>query len=248
VHLAHDATAVPALEGVRHAPLGARSLPTPSADAPPDVWWARVESCATWAMPLAASVLDAEEREHAARLLHEVDRATYTVSHVVLRLLLARARPGLEPGGLAVDRAPCPSCSGPHGRPVLDGGPEFSLSHTRGAFAVAISPAVVGVDLEGPHRPAVVREVVDSLHPHERSEIASHRPEARPAAFARAWTRKESYLKAIGTGLTRDLAADDLGAGPSPRSPGPGWAVADLLLPPPFTGAVTWRSPSGEGL
>ncbi len=245
MHLSDDAPAAgAALDGLRRAPLGTRSLPT-TADAAPAVWWGTVESCASAIMPLAASVLDVEEREHAERLLHEIDRTTYAVSHVVLRLLLAQARPELEPGGVTLDRAPCPSCSGPHGRPVLEGGPEFSLTHTRGAFAVAISSTTVGVDLEGTHRPAVVREVVDSLHPHERDEIRAHPPEAQAAAFARAWTRKESYLKALGTGLSRDLATDDLGAGLEPRSPGPGWALADLVLPPPFTGAVTWRSPSG---
>nr|WP_241744525.1 4'-phosphopantetheinyl transferase superfamily protein [Cellulosimicrobium arenosum] len=231
-----------ALAAVSESPAVARAHPAPSATSVPDVWWGSVVHCERWALPLAADVLDAEERDRAARLVHELDRTTYTVSHVVLRLLLAHERPDLDPAGLVLDRAPCPSCSGPHGRPVLVGGPEFSLSHTRGAFAVAIAASEVGVDIERAHDPAVAQEVAGSLHPRERDEITARPPEERPGAFARTWTRKESYLKALGTGVSRDLAADDVGAGPSPRSPGAGWMLADLALPPPFTGATTWRA------
>lgn len=236
-----DLPRVDDLPGLARATFAERS-PSSGASAEPAVWWGTVERCAPWAAPLGARVLDADERDRADRYVDDVDRATYVVSHVVLRLLLARELSS-APEELAPRPSPCPSCGGPHGKPVLDGGPEFSLAHTRGAFAVAIGPTPLGVDVEGTPDDRVVRSISSSLHPRERTEIAAHGPTARGSAFARAWTRKESFLKALGTGLSRDLSLDDVGAGDTPRSPAPGWHVADVRLEAPFTGAVVWCDP-----
>ncbi|MFE9482387.1 4'-phosphopantetheinyl transferase family protein [Streptomyces spororaveus] len=60
--------------------------------------------------------------------------------------------------------------------------------------------AVVGVDVERvPARP-----LTGALHPEEEDELALLNPADRPAAFARAWTRKEAVLKALGAGLQTD--------------------------------------------
>ncbi|WP_435736511.1 4'-phosphopantetheinyl transferase superfamily protein [Cellulosimicrobium sp. PMB13] len=236
-----DLPRVEDLPGLARATFAERS-PSPRVSTEPAVWWGTVERCAAWASRLGDRVLDADERARADRYVHDADRATYVVSHVVLRLLLAREL-SAEPQDVSPRPSPCPSCGGPHGKPVLDGGPHFSLAHTLGAFAVAIGPTPVGVDVEGVPDHRVVRSVSSSLHPRERAEIADHAQDARGGAFARTWTRKEAYLKAIGTGLSRDLSLDDVGAGPVPRSPGPGWHVADVQLPEPFTGAVAWCDP-----
>ncbi|MGW1189195.1 4'-phosphopantetheinyl transferase superfamily protein [Streptomyces sp. NPDC002559] len=51
-------------------------------------------------------------------------------------------------------------------------------------------------------------------------------PEGRPTAFARLWARKEAYLKGLGTGFGRGIAADDV------RGDLPGWCVTDLPAGP----------------
>ncbi|MEK8173122.1 4'-phosphopantetheinyl transferase superfamily protein [Streptomyces sp. M19] len=55
---------------------------------------------------------------------------------------------------------------------------------------------------------------------------------ARPAAFARCWTRKEAYLKGIGTGLSQDPSVSYVGTGVDPVPVGP-WTMADVPSPRP---------------
>ncbi|CAM5330778.1 hypothetical protein STANM309S_02549 [Streptomyces tanashiensis] len=66
------------------------------------------------------------------------------------------------------------------------------------------------------------------------------RPALRPAAFARVWTRKEAYLKGIGTGLGADPSADYVGSGPVPTAPA-GWLLADVVVPDGHHAAVALR-------
>jgi 4'-phosphopantetheinyl transferase len=42
------------------------------------------------------------------------------------------------------------------------------------------------------------------LHPAEAATLRSHDASARARAFARLWSLKEAYLKALGTGLLRE--------------------------------------------
>ena len=129
-------------------------------------------------------------------------------AHGLLRALLAE-RIGVPPDELRFGREPCPLCGGEdHGRPVLaDPGPglEFSLSRAAGLALVALAPTPVGVDVEALPDPGTVDDVAPLLHPAEQARIADARLAARPAAFARAWTRKEAYLKALGSGIAADL-------------------------------------------
>ena len=187
-----------------------------------------------------AAVLDPEERARAAAFVRAELRNRYTAAHVMLRQVLGECL-GQDPAGLRFAREDCPCCGGPHGRPVLAGEPrplEFSLSHAGALVAVAVAGAPVGVDVEELPRPATVAEVSAVLHPAERAEIAAADDPA--AAFARLWTRKEAYLKGIGTGLGRDLGLDYVGS----EQPGPeGWALADLSAPAGHAVAVAVRQP-----
>ncbi|MEJ8643163.1 4'-phosphopantetheinyl transferase superfamily protein [Streptomyces sp. MS1.HAVA.3] len=65
---------------------------------------------------------------------------------------------------------------------------------------------------------------------------------ARPAAFARCWTRKEAYLKGTGTGLNTAPATVLAGAGPRPARI-PGWRVTDLATLPGYAASVATREP-----
>lgn len=117
-----------------------------------------------------------------------------------------------------------------------------SLSHSRDLSLLAFAAVPLGVDVEAVPASEAAAEIGAMLHPAESRELAALPASDRPAAFTRAWTRKEAYLKGEGIGLARDLSLDHLGTGPVPR-PGPaGWTVADVLVPAGYAAAVAVRA------
>jgi len=193
----------------------------------------------TAAVPGEPDVLDDEERERGARFVRDADRQRYVASHLLLRRVLAQyvAQP---PESLRFTREPCPCCDEPHGRPALDGlpdAPHFSLSHAGPLALIAVAADPVGADVEAPPSRESVLGLTDVLHPDEQAEVAA--AQHSPEAFARLWTRKEAYLKGLGSGLGRDPKLDYVGD----RKPGPfGWTLADAPAPPGFAAAVALRA------
>ncbi|MFF3264370.1 4'-phosphopantetheinyl transferase family protein [Streptomyces sp. NPDC002932] len=219
----------------RRAPAAARRPGVPT------LWIVDVRREGERAQELAPGILDAEELARAGNLAIEADRFCFLASHVALRMLLG-ARLGIAPDAVRLTREPCPSCGGPHGRPATDGGVHFSLSHTRGVALLALADEPVGVDVERAPEERVVSEIGDQLHPSERRELAALPAEERPAAFVRAWTRKEAYLKGTGIGLAGGISHDHMGTGPVPQ-PGPaGWTVTDVAVPLGYAAAVAVRT------
>jgi 4'-phosphopantetheinyl transferase len=183
------------------------------------------------------SVLDDRERQRAAKFVRDVDRHSYTTAHIALRYVLGR-RLGLPPDEVTFLRQACPNCSAPHGRPALAGTDQpvhFSLSHGGDLVLVGVAASPVGVDVEEVPDVQVAADLSGRLHPAEQREIAAA---ARPeVAFATVWTRKEAYLKGIGTGLSRGLATDYLGAAGLAPLPD-GWSLHDVPVPAGYAGAV----------
>jgi 4'-phosphopantetheinyl transferase len=180
-------------------------LPDVTSPVPPcTVWWAA--PVAPERAPALVGLLDADERDRLARFRRPADRARYLAAHALVRLVLAGD--GASAARLAFDRS-C-RCGVPHGKPVLPGGPGFSLSHAGDLVGVAVRPnGVVGLDVEQ------VRDVADlaALVEHVHSPIERAR-EAVPdrTAFFRTWTRKEALLKATGDGLAAPMTAITLTA------------------------------------
>ncbi|MGI5425861.1 4'-phosphopantetheinyl transferase family protein [Streptomyces sp. CA-179760] len=204
--------------------------PEPPRPGRPRVWLARVEDLLGVVAPLAGTLLDSGERARAAALRRAVDRDGYRVAHVCLRLLLG-AYLEVEPSKVTFVRRPCPVCRGPHGRPDVPGVPLcFSLSRTAGLCLLAFADTTVGADIERLPDPDAVAALTATLHPREADELAACPPEGRPAAFARVWTRKEAYLKGLGTGLGRDPGLDHLGACARGPRRMPGWTVDDVAV------------------
>ncbi|MEU1282524.1 4'-phosphopantetheinyl transferase superfamily protein [Streptomyces sp. NPDC005805] len=196
--------------------------------------------------PMVTSELDEGEQERAASFVQPHDRLLYLSAHVALRRLLA-AYVGVPPREVRLGRAPCPGCGGPHGRPVVLDAPtplHFSLSHSHGlaVFGVATSP--VGVDVEQVPSRETAELCIPTLHPEERAELDALPADEQPVAFGRLWTRKEAYLKGIGTGLSRDLAADYLGERRGPGAPErpPGWIVRSVPGYPSHVAAAALRT------
>jgi 4'-phosphopantetheinyl transferase len=105
----------------------------------------------------------------------------------------------LHSSAIAIDRI--------KGRPpvlVQPAGHGLCLSvSSRGSVAAwAVARSQVGIDVEISEPGAEIPWNV--LHPGEAAELASQDGEAQSRAFARLWSLKEAYLKALGTGLLRE--------------------------------------------
>ena len=190
-------------------------------------------------VPREPDALSRDEQARAARFVHDSDRDRYIASHLLLRRVLARYVPAAAEQ-LLFTREECPCCGEPHGRPALDGltgAPHFSLSHAGELTLIAVAADPVGADVEAHPADDSVPGLANVLHPYEQVELkaAQHSPEA----FARLWTRKEAYLKGLGSGLGRDTALDYVGD----QHPNPdGWTLADAPAPPGFAAAVALRA------
>lgn len=83
-----------------------------------------------------------------------------------------------------------------HGKPYLEGGPYFSISHCKAGIAVAIDDAPIGIDIE------TIRHANEDLV--ERTMNEKERLGIRELGireFTRLWTQKEAIVKAEGTGI-----------------------------------------------
>jgi 4'-phosphopantetheinyl transferase len=165
------------------------------------VWWAAPVAPAN-ARGLVA-LLDDHEHERLDRFRRPADQARYLAAHALVRLVLADAV-GAPAAALVFDRT-C-RCGAQHGKPVLPGGPGFSLTHAGDLVGVAVHPGGdVGLDVEQ------VRELGDLQA--MAAHVCSPRESAADAeTFFTLWTRKEALLKAVGTGLATPMSAITLGA------------------------------------
>lgn len=154
-----------------------------------DVWWSPSDAAPSWALEW----LSEEERERHARFVFEQDRQSYLAAHAMLRLALGGYR-----GPFAV---------GAHGKPFLEEGPEFSLSHTRGAAAVALSASMpVGVDVENVERSNDWRNLLRRvLSPPEIAALRVLAEAEQQPRFYEFWTLKEAWSKALALGLHADF-------------------------------------------
>ena len=152
-----------------------------------------------------AGLLSIDEQNRAARFAFDRDRHRFTLSHALLRMILA--------GYLRHEPEHIQFETGPQGKPAVCGQSDsaqsiqFSLSHSGEHAAVAVVMGrAVGVDVE------VCRPDVDSLKlaerffaPGESQRIAQAQGDQQQRMFYRYWTAKEAYLKGRGVGLSLGL-------------------------------------------
>jgi len=180
-----------------------------------------------------------DERERAAGFVFARDCRRYTVARARLREWLAELL-GVAPEALVF-------AYGAQGKPRLEGGPHFNLSHSgeRALFA-SCAGAPVGVDVE-------VRREVDPLalarsvfSPAEQAALAAQPEQRRQQAFFATWTRKEAVIKATGLGVSQGLERFSvletdgglvLAGDPAVGAPAD-WTVVDVALEPGYPAAL----------
>ena len=94
------------------------------------------------------------------------------------------------------------------GKPYLPAHPDahFNLSHTEGLFAAATAKEPVGIDCEAITRPARIKALgARYFSPQEQAYLEKN--DFSPEIFYLIWTKKESYVKYRGDGLSIPLPA-----------------------------------------
>jgi 4'-phosphopantetheinyl transferase len=133
---------------------------------------------------------------------------------------------------------------GAQGKPWV-AGLEFNLSHSYDVAGYVVADQPVGIDLEKV-RSLDVAGIVERFFAPEEWRLWQDLPmEQQQLAFFRAWTVKEAYLKAIGTGLHTPLAevvVEINPARPLAILSHPAWQVQALELPVGYVGAVVAKA------
>lgn len=164
-----------------------------------------------------AATLGEEERHRMARFRWPRDRRRYIAAHGRLRQLLAE-RLDIRPGEVLL------GCN-PYGKPALLGrqaasGWQFNLCYSGGegggmALCALSRHGRIGVDMEWVrplvHAGSVARHF---FSPWEYDSYRRLPPGRRQLAFFLCWTRKEALVKAMGKGLSHDLADFDVSLDP----------------------------------
>ena len=95
---------------------------------------------------------------------------------------------------------------GAHGKPYLKEYPliHFNISHCMGLAVLAIGDCTVGIDAEcvRPYREPLLKRVLSDAELRQMKEAGESE---REELFFRFWTLKESYVKAVGCGITVPL-------------------------------------------
>ncbi|MBS1191754.1 MAG: 4-phosphopantetheinyl transferase [Rhodocyclaceae bacterium] len=164
-----------------------------------------------------AAFLSEAERQRAARFHRPRDRQRYIVAHGRLRQLLAqRLEIGPEQVALGYNRYGKPELLGPQAA----SGWRFNISYSDAAEGSLALCALsrrgrIGVDVESVRRlddPETLARQFFS--PREYALYRRLDPDDRPMGFFNCWTRKEAFVKALGTGLSHDLTDFDVSLTP----------------------------------
>jgi 4'-phosphopantetheinyl transferase len=167
-----------------------------------EVWVADL-AVPAWVEAALFDVLGDDEQGRAKAFRLEHLRRRFTVSHAMVRSLVAER--------VGQDAASLRFVTGPHGKPALaSAGVEFNLAHSGERALVALSDAQpVGVDIEEFRVIKNVHGVAQRILSPAEFEAFQHAVD--PATFVLDhWTRKEAVLKACGDGITRELRGVDV--------------------------------------
>lgn len=169
----------------------------PGAFEPGEIHVWRIDLSAPWD-PAGEADLVATELERAARFAFDRDRHRFLHGRRALRRLLGRYA-GIEPARLDLR-------ANEHGKPLLDErlGLAFNLTHAGDAALLAVGRgAAIGIDLEEIREKPDLRALARSVFSAAEMQALRDVPDAELALpFYVTWTRKEAYLKALGSGLS----------------------------------------------
>ena len=139
----------------------------------------------------AAALLPPERQEKIARYRFEKDKLLSLAAGLLIRRAIGES----------------PIVFGDHGKPYVNNGVYFSVSHSGRAAAIAVDDVEVGLDVEQIPDESRLKIADRFYHPGERAYVREAMDPCR--AFCEIWTRKEAVLKMTGEGISTDLTAFD---------------------------------------
>lgn len=140
------------------------------------------------------------DRARADAMAEDEAKRLWRASRIATRIALERI------GGAALRRVAFEI--EPGGRPVLRGGPHFSISHTGGAALIAVSKSMpVGVDLEQGNRTLKMSAERRSRVVRAAADLGMQTPLSaeKDNDVLIAWVQLEAAAKALGIGIGRLL-------------------------------------------
>ena len=147
--------------------------------------------------------LSVEEKTRAERFKFSVHRDRFIASHGFVRSVLANY--------LNIDADEIVYLKGEQGKPYLSPSPncdtkslQFNLSHTQDIAVLAVTKnSEVGIDIEHNDRKTDWKGICKRFFTvPEQDTLFSLAKEQQEIAFFDLWTRKEAYMKVLGTGLS----------------------------------------------
>lgn len=231
-------------------------MATPSSSDDPGivyVWHATIDAFVALdqeARSRALDLLRAAERERYGRFRHDADRQMFLIGRVMARAIVGHA--------LGVPPHDWPWREGQRGRPEVDQADcpvSFNLAHSAGVVVCALSRlGPVGVDVEHRFRHPLERALVQRCCADDEAADVDAHGDDWGDHFLKYWTLKESYLKAVGLGISVHLpdVRFRLDTGVTPSFIGSlagedaGWTFHLQTLPPAHYVAVATSTSDGS--
>lgn len=167
-------------------------------------WWLDIGTLSQNDWAALANLLQPEETNRAQRFHFLHDQQSYIAAHAVARALLTR--------WTSHDASAWRFTIGEFGKPEVISPPDFhglriNLSHTRGMVAAALTRQNdIGVDVEWLERKCDIHGLASQVFAAEEQTLLQNTPDDQKSdVFFALWTLKESYIKAIGKGLSQPL-------------------------------------------
>jgi 4'-phosphopantetheinyl transferase len=154
---------------------------------------------------LQRGLLEPDELQIMSRRRTTALQTQFLIARSMQRTVLASYTSGVAPQDFRFS-------NNEHGKPAL--APEFealalhfNLSHTQGLVAMAVSHApALGVDVENVRARTTALQIADRYFTSREADALAGLPANQQIArFYALWTLKESWLKAIGQGLSAGL-------------------------------------------
>ena len=150
--------------------------------------------------------LTVSEVEKSQRFRFNKDRVSYIVVHGLLRMMLGRHL-GISPQEVSM-------VYNSYGKPAVSGCSRnvcFNMTSRAGVSVLAFdSENEIGVDVERLDEAFEFESIVKRFFPAKEIQYIFQSKVNSRQRFYQIWTRKEAYLKAIGTGITENLKTEVL--------------------------------------